>query len=105
MMVMFCDQMDHDRVAMYWETLGPRVALDEWNYAVQQALLRHEFYKVPLPDQLMDYVREHREKVREDQRDQAQRQRLLAEPPMTHEELQQQMRALYEQLDHPGKTL
>jgi hypothetical protein len=105
MMVIFCDQMDHDRVAMYWQTLGPLLELDEWVYACRQAMLRETFYKVPLPGQLMDYVRELRQQRHEDARASVQRQRLLAEPPMSPEELQAQMRALYEQLDKPGKAL
>lgn len=56
----FCDELSEVRQRSYWEIMRERVTLAEWQYACREAMARETFHKVPLPAQLMDYVREYR---------------------------------------------
>src|SRR5262245_26632136 len=61
MALMFSDEMGKDRMRQYWLLLQDKCTIEEWAYAAEQAMLRETFHKVPLPAQLMDYVREYRQ--------------------------------------------
>lgn len=61
----FSDSLTQGRQEMYWQTLQPKVTLDEWEYACLQAIERETFHKVPLVAVLMNYVREYRRAQRE----------------------------------------
>lgn len=61
----FCDRLSEVRQRSYWRLLRDLCTLDEWRYACTQALLRETFHKVPVPAQLLDYVREYRRAQRE----------------------------------------
>lgn len=75
----FCDTLSEGRIAMYWQLLGPQIALDEWEYACRQAMLRETFHKVPLVSVLLEYVQEYRTAQREARKqDQARGQARLA---------------------------
>jgi len=65
MAVMFSDEMSKERLRQYWQLFEDKVSIEEWEYAAEQAMLRETFHKVPLPAQLMDYVREYRQKQKE----------------------------------------
>ena len=49
----------------YWEALADEITLDEWLYATRQAKKRHRFHKIPLPNEMMDYVYELRHMAQE----------------------------------------
>lgn len=71
----FSDELTETRQRIYWEVLRDEIIIDEWEYAYRQAMFRETFHKVPLPAQLMDYVREYRQH----QKDEATRQRRMVE--------------------------
>ena len=56
----FGDELSELRQRMYWEICRDRLVIEEWEYACLQAMARETFHKVPLPAQLLDYVREYR---------------------------------------------
>lgn len=53
--------MHEVRQRAYWQLFADRITIDEWTYACEQAMIRETFHKVPLPAQLLDYVREYRQ--------------------------------------------
>ena len=61
----FCDELSEIRQRCYWHIMRERTTLEEWQYACMQAMARETFHKVPLPAQLMEYVREYRQGTRE----------------------------------------
>ena len=61
----FCDELSEVRQRCYWQIMRERATLPEWQYACTQAMARETFHKVPLPAQLMEYVREYRRGARE----------------------------------------
>jgi hypothetical protein len=65
MALIFCDDVSRERQMLYWRVLHEQVSIDEWEYACQQAMRRETFHKVPLPGQLLDYVREYRQQAEE----------------------------------------
>ena len=56
----FSDELSELRQRSYWRVMEGTCSLAEWRYACTQAMARETFHKVPLPAQLMDYVREYR---------------------------------------------
>ena len=56
----FSDELSELRQRSYWRLLEDKCSLAEWCYACTQAMTRETFHKVPLPAQLLDYVREYR---------------------------------------------
>ena len=56
----FCDELSEMRQRSYWAIMRDRVTIAEWQYACVEAMARETFHKVPLPAQLMEYVREYR---------------------------------------------
>ena len=57
----FSDELSELRQRSYWRIMENKCSLTEWQYACLQAMARETFHKVPLPAQLMDYVREYRD--------------------------------------------
>jgi hypothetical protein len=62
---LFSDELTELRQRSYWQLFSECVTTEEWEYACQEAMKRETFHKVPLPAQLMDYVREHRRALRD----------------------------------------
>ena len=56
----FSDEMTEIRQRTYWQLFCDKITIEEWEYACTQAMTREIFHKVPLPAQLLDYVREYR---------------------------------------------
>ena len=56
----FSDELSELRQRSYWRLMEDKCSLGEWRYACAQAMTRETFHKVPLPAQLLDYVREYR---------------------------------------------
>ena len=77
--VMFSDELTQPRQKLYWELLCHEITIDEWEYACQQAMVRETFHKVPLPAQLMDYIREYRQEQARKRHSIAETQRLALE--------------------------
>lgn len=61
----FSDKLSIERQLDYWEAMADEITLDEWLYALRQAKKRHRFHKIPLPNELMDYVYELRHMAQE----------------------------------------
>ena len=61
----FCDALTEQRQRSYWQIMRDRITIAEWQYACVEAMARETFHKVPLPAQLMEYVREYRCGTRE----------------------------------------
>ena len=79
MIEIFQDDMTELRQKLYWQLFADRHTIDEWEYACQQAMIRETFHKVPLPAQLMDYIREYRQEQAREHRSRAEAQRLALE--------------------------
>ena len=75
----FQDEMTELRQKLYWQLFADRNTIDEWEYACEQAMVRETFHKVPLPAQLLDYIREYRQEQAREQRYIAETQRLTLE--------------------------
>lgn len=60
MQMFFEHELHPQKRTQYWRLLCEWISLDEWEYAVREAMRRETFFKVPLPGQLMDYVQEYR---------------------------------------------
>jgi hypothetical protein len=58
--VLFQEAMDDERLALYWQVLGPALTLEEWEAACLLAMQRETFYKIPLPATLLAYGLEYR---------------------------------------------
>lgn len=66
--VIFNDDLSPVRQKLYWALFRDCVTIDEWEYASLQAMARETFHKMPLPGQLLDYVREYRRVQRDNVR-------------------------------------
>ena len=71
---LFSDALSELRQRTYWELCRDKITIEEWRYACTQAMARETFHKVPLPAQLMDYVREYRREQRQRLEQEEQRQ-------------------------------
>ena len=70
----FSDELSELRQRSYWRVMENKCSLAEWRDACLQAMARETFHKVPLPAQLMDYVREYRREQRRRLEEEEQRQ-------------------------------
>lgn len=81
MAIMFTDELSRQRQMLYWDEMHETVSIEEWEYACDEALRRHNFHKLPLPEQLRGYALEYRrEKQQRQDRIDAEK-RLLLNPP------------------------
>ena len=61
MVGLLCEsEVRDEKQRLYWETLRDVCQVEEWEYATLQARRRETFHGMPLPAQLLDYVREYR---------------------------------------------
>ena len=49
---------------LYWNAMRDRISINEWEYAVEEAMAKETFHKVPLPATMMPYCLEYREERR-----------------------------------------
>jgi ribosomal 50S subunit-associated protein YjgA (DUF615 family) len=63
--LLFSDELTKPRQQLYWEILQDHVTIDEWEYACAEAMGRETFHKIPVPGQLLEYVKEYRRAQRE----------------------------------------
>lgn len=79
--ILFADEVTKDRQELYWRTLHGRITIDEWEYACNEAMIRQDFHKVPMPKVLLEYAMEYRRRVEALHAETAAQKRLALNPP------------------------
>lgn len=104
----FTDPLSEIRQRLYWSLFEQRCTLEEWQSACLMAMQDETFHKVPTPAVMWDYVKKYRkaqyriQQALDMDRQAREQAKALENPPLSPDEMQQQLGTLFSQLSEGG---